>query len=137
MMNVRVRSHVPRMFQLKSRRLTTGRVAPTSHVLFDSVPAFCHCVVKPSDDTVGTGRIWFFVSDVACVTSMPSRLKSVKSVPNSFSVVVSGFSFELPACPRLQPVALQLYVSYCALKLGVLPALPREARRRKSLIFDD
>src|SRR5438046_10332770 len=64
---------------------------------------------------------------------MPRRSKSVKSVPSSVSAVVSGLSFVLPAWPSEQPLTLQEYVSYCAEKLGVLPAVPCEARRRKSL----
>jgi len=65
--------------------------------LFESVPAFCHWFEKPSEAGVGTLRIWSFVCDEAFVSSTPRRLKSWKSVPNSNSVVVSGFSLELPA----------------------------------------
>src|SRR5665213_2562992 len=134
-MNVRVRSHVPRIVHVRSRRVITGSVRPTSYVLFDSVPALTHWLVKPSADAVGALRIWFFVCDVACVSSTPRRLKSVKSVPYSFSAVVSGFSLLLPAWPSVQPAVPQLYVSYCAVKLGVLPAVPCDARRRKSLML--
>src|SRR6476620_4880475 len=123
------------MVQLRSRRLMTGRLRATSHVLLAIVPAFCHCVEKPSVAGVGTGRIWFFVVELTCVNSTPRRLKSVKSEPNSTSRVVSGLRFGLPACPRLQPLALQEYVSYCASKPGELPAEPFDARRRKSEIF--
>src|ERR1700755_1355642 len=129
-MKVRVRSHVPRMFQLRSAFVMIGRLTPTSHVWLASVPAFCHCVLKPSDDGVFTGRIWSLVTPSACVISTPRRLKSVKSPPNSVSVVVSGLRSLLPAWPSEQPLTPQLYVSYCAVKRGVEPADPREARRR-------
>src|SRR5262245_5944500 len=114
-MYVRVRSHVPFMFQLKSRLLMTGRLAATSQVWLSSVPAFCHCVVKPRSDGVGTWRISFFVRESALVSSMPRRSKRVKSAPNSVSDVVSGLSLLFPACASEQPVVPQLYVSYWAL----------------------
>ena len=94
------------MLHEKSFLLITGRFSPSSHVLFSSVPAFCHCVGKPSDDGVLTFRIWSFVVEYACVSSTPSRLNSVKSVPSSVSVVVSGLSFVLPAWPSVMPVAV-------------------------------
>src|SRR5215831_19335377 len=130
-----VLSHVPRMLQLKLRRFKTGRLSAASHVWLSSVPAFCHCVEKPSVAAVGTGRIWLFVVVCACVSSMPSRSNSVKSVPSSISRVVSGLRSGLPAWPRLHPLAPQLYVSYCAENCGELPAVPFDARRRKSLSF--
>ena len=107
-MYARFRSHVARVFHWKSFFVITGRFSATSHVLFCSVPAFCHLLAKPSEDGVGTLRIWLRVSDCAYVTSTPRRPKSVRSVPNSFSVVVSGLSCELPACPSEQPLAEQL-----------------------------
>ena len=121
------------MFHCRSRFEITGRFTATSHVWFASVPAFCHCVENPSAEGVGTFRIWFLVLEFAFVTSTPTLLNSVKSAPTSVSVVVSGFRVLLPACPSEQPVALHEYVSYCAAKLGVFPAVPREARMRKSL----
>src|SRR5215831_14505288 len=127
-----VLSHVPRMLQLKLRRFRTGRFTAASHVWLSSVPAFCHCVEKPRVAAVGTGRIWLFVVVRACVSSMPSRSNSVKSLPSSISRVVSGLRFGLPAWPRLHPLAPQLYVSYCAVNCGELPAVPSDARRRKS-----
>ena len=85
--------------QLKSFLLMTGRFNATSHVLLSSVPAFCHCVAKPSELGVSrpaaSGR---FVTSCAYVNSTPRRSNSVKSVPISSSVVVSGLSFVLPAC---------------------------------------
>src|SRR5262245_11335994 len=134
-MYVRVRSHVPRIDQLRSRRLMTGSVAASSHVLLCSVPAFCHCELKPRLAGVGTGTIWFFVVEFTCVISMPSRSNSVKSEPPSISRVVSGLSFGLPAWPSEHPVTTQVYVSYCASNRGELPAVPFDARRRKSLMY--
>src|SRR5215468_9753754 len=107
-MYVRVRSHVPRIDQLRSRRLMIGRFAASSHVLLCSVPAFCHCELKPRLAGVGTGTIWFFVVEFTWVSSMPSRSNSVKSEPASISRVVSGLRFGLPAWPSVQPVAEQL-----------------------------
>src|SRR5215467_2906737 len=66
---------------------------------------------------------------------MPSRLKRVKSVPSSVSAVVSGLRLRFPACASEQPLVLQLYVSYWAVNDGVLPAVPCDARRRKSLMW--
>ena len=83
---------------------------------------------------MGTLRIWFFVFESAFVSSMPRRLNRVKSVPNSVSAVVSGLRSRLPACASEQPVVPQLYVSYCAVNDGVLPAVPCDARRRKSVM---
>src|SRR5919199_3645316 len=123
------------MLQLRFLRFSTGRLAAASHVLFCSVPAFCHCRENPSDAGVPTRRIWSLVVPIACVSSRPSRLNRVKSVPNSYSVVVSGLSFELPAWLRLMPVDVTVYVSYCALKRGRFPAVPREARSRKSSTY--
>src|SRR3954470_24730606 len=102
------------MLQLKSFFSMIGRFRPSSQVWLSSDPAFCHCCAKPSDDGVFTRRIWSRVRESAFVISTPSRLNSVKSVPNSFSVVVSGRSLELPAWPSEQPVDPQLYVSYWA-----------------------
>src|SRR5262245_16013788 len=134
-MYVRVRSHVPRIDQLRSRRLMTGRFAANSQVLLCSVPAFFHCELKPRLAGVGTGRIWFFVVEFTCVISMPSRSNNVKSEPASVSRVVSGLSNGLPAWPSEQPCTLQAYVSYCASNRGELPAVPFDARRRKSLMY--
>src|SRR5689334_22563259 len=132
-MNVRVRSHVPCMLHWKSRLFMTGRLTPTSQVWFASVPAFCHWFVKPNDAGVGTFRIWLRVFVSALVTSTPRRSHSVTSVPSSISVVVSGLSSGFPAWPSEHPVVPQVYVSYCAEKLGVDPAVPRDARRRNSV----
>src|SRR4051812_20607306 len=122
------------MLQLKSRFVITGKFKPSSQVVLLNVPAFCHWFEKPSDAAVGTFRISFLVVPLTCVSSTPSRFHSVRSVPSSVSVVVSGLRFGLPAWPSVQPVELHEYVSYCAEKLGGFPAEPRDARRRKSLI---
>src|SRR5262245_912319 len=113
----------------------TGRFAASSQVLLCSVPAFCHCELKPRLPGVGTGRIWFFVVEFTWVISMPRRSNSVKSEPASISRVVSGLRFGLPAWPSEQTCALHEYVSYCALNCGELPAVPFEARSRKSLMY--
>ena len=45
-----------------------------------------------------------------------------------------GLEVAVTGLPSEQPVVLQVYVSYCALKRGVLPAVPCDARRRKSVM---
>src|SRR5437868_3040962 len=107
----------------------TGRVAAASHVVLASVPAFCHWVEKPSVAAVGTGRIWFLVVELTSVSSTLALSTGVKSFPSSACLVVSGLSLEFPACPGEQPVVLRVYVSYCDVKAGELPAVPFEARR--------
>ena len=105
-MCVWVRSQVPRICQNRVLLLTIGRLTPSSIVLLSSVPAFCHWVEKPSDAAVETGRIWSRVTACAYVTSKPTRPNSVKSVPTSSSVVVSGLISRLPAWPRVTEVPL-------------------------------
>src|ERR1043165_6963765 len=82
---------------------------------------------------VGTFRIWLRELPLTCVSSTPRRSKSVRSVPSSTSVVVSGLRRLLSACPSEQPPVLKEKVAYGASKEGVLPAVPREPRRRKSV----
>src|SRR5687768_16925579 len=64
------------------------------------------------------------------------RLRTSTSAPNSASRTVSGRSRELPAVDGDSwPDALTAYVSYCAAKLGLPPAVPYDARSLNSLTW--
>ena len=96
--------------------------------MFESSPTFDHWLVNPAIAGGVTGMICWSITLLECVTVSPYLLKNSTSIPASFSVETSGLSNLLPIWSRESdnPLAPIEYVSYCAAKLGRLPACPTE-----------
>src|SRR5687768_13620384 len=109
----RFRSHARRLVQTMSRFVMSGTFSETSYVLFSTVPAFRHWLLKPDDADAGTCSIWSFVISRAYVTFRPYLLNNSASNPNSVSVVFSGFRKRLPSwLLEIVPPVPMLNVSY-------------------------
>src|SRR5688500_6095598 len=133
-MKVLVWSQPMRDDHTMSRRVSSGMLSATSHVLPSSVPAFFHWLAKPEDTDGGTWMIWSSVTARARVIDTPYLLNSSASMPNSVSVVYSGLRSLLPRFVAVtSPPAPSENVSYCAENRGRPPAVPIDARNLKSL----
>jgi hypothetical protein len=130
---VRVRSHVPLMFQLKFLRVTDGK----THLRFER-PARQGSGVLPLRAEPKRRRsrrrqnlVVRLGVDKREHQAEPVEEREIRSGLGLGGCL--GLSSGLPAWPSEQPVAEQLYVSYCAENCGELPAVPCDARSRKSL----
>src|SRR5690349_19657893 len=96
-MYARFRSYERRVVHTTSRFVMSGTFKETSYVLFSTVPAFLHWLLKPDEADAGTWSIWSCVMSRAYVTFKPYLLNNSASNPNSVSVVFSGFRKRLPS----------------------------------------
>src|SRR6185437_2055648 len=121
------------MVQLLFRFRNTGTFSVASHVLFWSVPAFCHCVLKPEEAGGGICSNWSYALDSTKSTVKPYLFSSSPSMPNSASATSCGLRALLPSwlADSVVPPPPIENVWYWASNPGRIPAVPYDARSLK------